>query len=54
MLSSTGDQKKDEETLKNTIKNQKVPKVPDSHVKEKPIKSLKINLDSNITYAFEK
>ena len=28
--------------------------MPDSLVKEKPIKSLKINLDNNITYAFEK
>jgi len=28
--------------------------VPDTLVKEKPKKSLKINLDSNVTYAFEK
>lgn len=54
MLSSTGDPKRDEETLKNTIQNQCVPKVPESHTKEKPRKSLKINLDINTTYAFEK
>jgi hypothetical protein len=54
MLSSTGDPKRDEETLKNTIQNQCVPKVPETHTKEKPRKSLKINLGSNTTYAFEK
>ena len=54
MISATGDKKRDDETLKNTIQNQQVPKVPDSLVKEKPTKSLKINLDSNVTYAFEK
>ena len=54
MISATGDKKRDEETLKNTIQNQHVPKVPDTLVKEKPKKSLKINLDSNVTYAFEK
>jgi hypothetical protein len=54
MLSSTGDPKRDEETLKNTIQNQCVPKVPESHTKGKPRKSLKINLDINTTYAFEK
>ena len=54
MLSSTGDPKRDEETLKNTIQNQCVPKVPETLTKEKPRKSLKINLESNTTYAFEK
>lgn len=54
MLSSTGDPQRDQITLKNTIQNQEVRKVPDSTVKEKPKKSLKIDLDSNVTYAFDK
>lgn len=54
MLSATGDEKRDKLTLDNTIRNQRVAKVDDSVCKAKPVKSLKIDLDSNVTYAFMK
>ena len=54
MLSATGDPVKDKQTLNNTIRNQQVPKVDDSLTKPKHKKSLKINLDNNVTYAFDK
>lgn len=54
MLSATGDEKRDAETLKNTIRNQEVPKVSDKLTKPKPERSLKINLDNNVTYGFQK
>lgn len=53
MLSATGDEKRDQLTLENTIRNQRVEKVADDLQKPKPLKSLKINLDDNITYAFD-
>lgn len=54
MLSATGDEKRDKMTLDNTIRNQKVNKVDDSLTKPKPIKSLQIDLNNNVTYAFQK
>jgi hypothetical protein len=54
MLSATGDERRDQLTLENTIRNQRVDKVEDSLQKPKANKSLKINLENNITYAFDK
>lgn len=54
MLSATGDERRDQLTLENTIRNQRVDKVEDSLQKPKAYKSLKINLENNITYAFDK
>lgn len=54
MMSATGDDKRDKMTLDNTIKNQKVNKVDDNLTKPKPLKSLQIDLNNNVTYAFQK
>jgi len=35
MISATGDKTKDEQTFKNTVINCKVPKVPDTELREK-------------------
>jgi hypothetical protein len=35
MVSATGDKAKDEQTFKNTVTNCKVPKVPDTELREK-------------------
>jgi 3'-phosphoadenosine 5'-phosphosulfate sulfotransferase len=54
MLSATGDERRDQLTLENTIRNQRVDKVDDSLQKPRAKKSLKINLEDNVTYAFDK
>lgn len=53
MVSATGDKAKDEQTFKNTVTNCKVPKVPDTELREKQTQSLKIELERNVTYTFQ-